>query len=217
MGPEPALNSAQRFYRALVQLYPAEFRAMFGDSLLQTFTDLCREADTLPTGKKRLILIRLFIDTAVGISVEQARLLSITMKNKPLAILGLIMLIPFGLVFVVGLTWQLLHVLGYANIPDMGALVPNQAIAFALVFILPGVASAVNGIALVVSAVRDGPKGVLTLQFVKSNLVSGVVVALSAGAVVFAFGHDTLPCLAFGILRQGLGNLLPLLQTCAQV
>jgi hypothetical protein len=37
---------------------------------------------------------------------------------------------------------------------------------------------------------------------------------LSAGAVVFAFGQDSIPCFMHGVRKQGTVNIWLLIQTC---
>lgn len=140
------------------------------------------------------------------------------MKNTPIAILGLVFLIPFSVIFALGMAWQLLHYLGYASLPDVGALVPNRALGFVIVLIFPSLAFLVNFlvnfVTLTVEAVKAGASSVLSIQFAEANFATVAIMLLSAGAVVFAFGQDSIPCFMHGVRKQGTGNIWLLIQTC---
>jgi hypothetical protein len=141
-------------------------------------------------------------------------LMGSNMKNTPIAILGLVFLIPFSVIFALGMAWQLLHYLGYASLPDVGALVPNRALGFVIVFIFPSLAFLVNFVTLTVEAVKAGASSVLSIQFAEANFATVAIMLLSAGAVVFAFGQDSVPCFMHGVRKQGTGNIWLLIQTC---
>jgi len=157
-----------------------------------------------------------FVDTSVGILKEHVGLIvkNKHMKNAPIAILGLILIVPFSLLFGVGMVWQFLHNIGYAGIPDLTSIVPNRDLGFAIVFTLPVLAFLANFTALIVGAVKAGPGSVLRIQFAKANVAPLAIMLLSAGAMIFAFGHDSIPCFVHGILREGLRNIWPLIRTC---
>lgn len=60
----------RNFYRRLLALYPKEFREQLGESMMQTFDDLCDERlGSYARGKGRF-LVSLFADTAFGIVRE---------------------------------------------------------------------------------------------------------------------------------------------------
>ena len=200
-------------YRKLLRLYPGEYRRQFEESMMQTFDDLCNER-----GREGMFGFALwaFGDTSVGILKEHVGsiLNNKHMRNAPIAMLGLILIIPFCLLFGIGMIWQFLHTIGYAGIPNITSIVPNRALGFAIVFTLPVLAFLANFIALIVGAVEAGPGSVLRIQFARVNAAPLAIMLLSAGAMVFAFGHDSIPCFVHGILTEGLRNFWPLIQTC---
>jgi hypothetical protein len=206
MAAERMTALLRRGYAAFLELYPQEYRHRFADSMLQTFDDLCREH------KDFAFAIGIFIDTFISIFKENLMSNQLTTK---LAVLGLILMIPFASVFGVAMIWQLLNWIGVAGSPDPVALIPNVQLAFWLVFLAPALAGLLNAGALTYGAVRVGPRAAMTAQFAKSNALTLVVVVLGAGVTVFIFGHDAIPCFLKGLLNGGgWGNIGPLFQLC---
>lgn len=183
--------------------------------MLQTFDDLCREKKHKPGGSMAGFVLGVFGDTAINIIGEHLEIMTNAMKNTPVEILGLTLLIPFSLLFLVGTVWQLLNALGYAGSPDLGVFIPNRDVGYALIFIFPAVAFVINLVTLVILAIRVGPGSALSIQFARSHLFTLGIVALSAGAILFIFGHDAIPCFGHGLLREGLNNIWPLIKTCS--
>jgi serine/threonine protein kinase len=65
------IDPSVRLYRALLRLYPPEFRAEFGGPMAQCFRDLCRAADS--QGRPRRLLgvwLRLLPDLALSLARE---------------------------------------------------------------------------------------------------------------------------------------------------
>lgn len=173
--------------------------------MLQTFDDL-------PLGRKGFgFALAVFGDTLLSIVKEN--LVSTQITNK-LALLGLVLMLPFALVFGVALIWQVLNWIGAASTPDPVALFPNMQLAYWLIFLAPALALALNAGALTLGALRAGPRAALTLHFARSNALTLAVVVLGAGATVFIFGHDAIPCFLKGLLNGGWGNIGPLFQLC---
>lgn len=93
-----------QFYRRLIALYPAEFRERFGESIEQTFNDLCNERLNHAKTLSLDFVGWLFIETFFGIVKENLLHLKkiITMENilgkqKKSAIIGLTMALPLML------------------------------------------------------------------------------------------------------------------------
>lgn len=61
------MTTLQILYRKLLMLYPSAFRERFGESMEQTFSDLCRERER--TGGVRFA-VGIFVETAMGIGRE---------------------------------------------------------------------------------------------------------------------------------------------------
>ncbi len=205
MAAERTTALLRRGYAALLKLYPEEYRHRFADSMLQTFDDLCHEH------KDFSFTMGIFIDTFISILKENLMSNQLTTK---LAVLGLILMVPFALVFGVAIIWQVLNWIGAAGTPDPVALFPNMQLANWLIFLAPALALALNAGALTLGALRAGPRAALTLQFAKSKALTLAVVVLGAGVTVFIFGHDAIPCFFKGLLNSGWKNIGTLIQLC---
>ena len=70
-------------YRKLLRLYPRDFRERLGESMEQTFNDLCKERDQQAEYKWSGFVLWMFVETAVGIIREHMLLIKegSTMKN----------------------------------------------------------------------------------------------------------------------------------------
>jgi len=214
MNRECSITLYHRLYSKLLLLYPRNYQKKFANSMMQTFNDLYNEKASKHKAK---VVAFAFIETLMSIAKEQATLITNnnSLKQNSLAILGFLLLVPFGAVVALGMVWQFLHTLGYATLPDIGVLVPNRELGFALVFTFPAIAFLLNFGTLVIGAARVGLRRALSMQFVRVYLAPLTIVVLSMGATLFAFGHDTIPCFIHGVLQQGVGNIWPLIQLCA--
>lgn len=94
-------NTVHTLYKKLITLYPRVFREQLGESMEQTFNDLCNEKRQTKTGLFGFVLW-MFVETAIGIFRE--RLLLITegdiMKNiftnlRSPTIISLLLVLPF--------------------------------------------------------------------------------------------------------------------------
>ena len=91
-------------YKKLLALYPRVFRERFGESMEQTFNDLCNERKQR-TGQGFFgFVLRMFAETAVGITKEHILLITEgnamknTFKNlRAAAIISLILVLPFAI------------------------------------------------------------------------------------------------------------------------
>lgn len=100
-------DTVRRLYKRLLICYPREFRERLGESMEQTFQDLCNEKRQM---KKELFgfVLWTFIETAVGIFREHLLLISSgdVMQSifKPIgssALISLLLLLPFTIMEVV--------------------------------------------------------------------------------------------------------------------
>jgi hypothetical protein len=97
------MNATARYghwYAKLLRFYPKPHRERFGESMEQTFNDLCRERRAAGEGLFGFVL-RMFVETSVGIIKEKT---FATMKNKTrlivwAVVVGLILLIPLAMQF----------------------------------------------------------------------------------------------------------------------
>lgn len=106
------------FYRKLLTFYPRPFRERFGESMEQTFDDLCKEDE----GRLFSLTLNLSIDTGLGIVKEhilhlsQRRTMSAILKNpKTAAVIGILLFLP-------GVLMLSLLILGIE--PTLGPLQP---------------------------------------------------------------------------------------------
>lgn len=78
-------NKHKAVYRNLLRLYPKPFRERFGESMEQTFDDLCSERGA-PTAS---LMIRLSVDTGIGIvkehilSLAERRSMNVNIFSNP--------------------------------------------------------------------------------------------------------------------------------------
>ena len=61
--------TARALYKKLLALYPPGFRERVGESMEQTFRDLCDEQKGRPT--RGFLVLAIFAETAIGITQEQ--------------------------------------------------------------------------------------------------------------------------------------------------
>jgi len=95
-------RAAGYLYGRLVSMYPRAFRERFGESMLQTFNDLCNEREGRWKPNWFGFVLGTFFDTAIGIMAEHAQLMTqkVTMKatGKDVrvgALMGVVLVLPF--------------------------------------------------------------------------------------------------------------------------
>jgi hypothetical protein len=89
-------DEIRRWYAGLLRLYPRNYRERMGESMEQTFNDLCRERRDAGEGLFGLVLWT-FADTFVGILREDGRYVTQTAKRY-----GLILLSVIGVIAIIG-------------------------------------------------------------------------------------------------------------------
>ena len=72
MAPDRTIGRYRRWYGRLLRLYPRPFRERFGESMAQTFSDLCRERTDANRGVDAFAL-GTFAETTAGIMRENMR------------------------------------------------------------------------------------------------------------------------------------------------
>lgn len=205
----------RRLYRRLLNGYPRDFRDRLAPAMLETFDDLCREHNLKGHGWG--FVVALFANTFFAMLKEQFMQKKDTQR---LALVSLVLLIPFGLVIGLGLVLQALHALGLAGNPDLGAVLEpifgHSQMYYPVIFIFPLIAFALSAGSLAVRALRAGPQGALSLEFARQNSLTLAVIALGAGAAIFLSGHDAIPCFVRGLFSGGLSHPGDLLRVCWQ-
>ena len=71
MATEPLVRRCRNWYAKLLRLYPKHYRERFGESMEQTFNDLCRERRDAGDGLSGFV-IWMFIETSAAIIRENA-------------------------------------------------------------------------------------------------------------------------------------------------
>jgi hypothetical protein len=109
-----AAKQPEKLYNKLIALYPREFRERFGESMEQTFADLCSEwAKSTPITFS--FLLRVFLDTAAGIAsahleqiIQKGVVNSAVTRPRIAAFISLLLCIPFAVSIIPFLDIELL-------------------------------------------------------------------------------------------------------------
>jgi hypothetical protein len=95
-------DAARRLYGKLLRLYPRAFRERFGESMEQTFADLCDERRRRTERGRFGFVLGLFVETAVGIGKERVLLIerggmmkAIATDLRPAVMIGFLLVLPF--------------------------------------------------------------------------------------------------------------------------
>jgi hypothetical protein len=218
MADEHAIARYRHWYRKLLRFYSRPYRERFGESMEQTFNDLCRERAEAGEGLGGFVLW-MFVETSAGIIREHMRVIIMQSITRRLvvwaAVVALILLVPL---------------LARWNWPPFafafwGALLFGTGLAFELIARKGGTAYRVaTGIAVAaalvlfwmnaaVGIIGDGPVnlmylGVLAVGFVGAFIARfqprGMALALFATAVA----QMLVPVIALVIWKAGWQDLL---------
>lgn len=92
---------ARTLYKKLLGLYPRAFREQMGESMEQTFNDLCNERKRQTERGLFGFVLRVFVETAIGIGKERVLQISqrgtmktITTNPRSAAFIGLLFVVP---------------------------------------------------------------------------------------------------------------------------
>ncbi len=150
MDSKRSLSNYRYWYQRLIRLYPKKHQDLFGESMMQTFDDLCTEKEQDDNSETLHFLIWMFADTGIAFLKEYLYVTTKAMKNKPIALIGLILLLPFSTLTAIGIGWQLLHYFGYADLPHLAWLIPNLTLGYALIVIFPVTAFLLSVVVLMI-------------------------------------------------------------------
>jgi len=179
-------NTIRILYQKLLNFYPRGFREQLGESMEQTFHDLCNEKKQGPA--RSFFVLSIFTETAIGIVREH--LLQLTegdaMKNiftipRSAAITSLILSLPLGLTFVTFMfnIQQLAKPLTALLTVDGNLNVLGRIVMIGGILFLP-VAFVLN---LRPMLKREGPEGKRRLYAI--NLIVGAIILL---LIIFTWG-----------------------------
>lgn len=109
MAREHAAARYRKLYTKLLRLYPLPFRVRFGESMAQTFNDLCRECQEAGHGLFAFVMWT-FVETFAGIVRERKTMILTREKSiiRIAAITALILLLPLlAMQFTDQVSWDL--------------------------------------------------------------------------------------------------------------
>jgi hypothetical protein len=206
------------YYRRLLKFYPRPFRERFGESMEQTFDDLCREQKGR-TSKMFSLTVHLSVDTGIGIVKEhvlhfsQKGMMKGMLRNPvAAAIVGLLLFLPgaamvFQLLFGIdptggplrlfGIEASTAPLAGYLQPPDNGPHILGSLIALGGILVLPAIAVLIN----IAAAERNVLK--TTVSDLGIGAIAGAAVTVPLMALEMVLGQVPfagLPMTLFSIL-----------------
>ena len=110
MASDRSIRLYRRWYARLLRLYPRPFRQLFGEPMVQTFTDLCRERRDAARGL-HVFALGTFAETSAGIIRENIAHMAIPNWSviRWVLVTAAVLLVPF---LAMQLDWQ---------VPDPGS------------------------------------------------------------------------------------------------
>ena len=97
MADEPAIARYRRWYRKLLRFYSRPYRERFGESMEQTFNDLCHDRSRAGKGLSGFVFW-IFVETSAGIVREKVRFIIMQNIARRLvvwaAVVALLLLVP---------------------------------------------------------------------------------------------------------------------------
>jgi phosphotransferase system glucose/maltose/N-acetylglucosamine-specific IIC component len=101
-------ETIRKLYKKLLAFYPRAFREQFGESMRQTFNDLCNERQTQAKPISFGFLLGMFVETSFGIVKERffqikngVTMEDIISKPRSASIIGLILALPLAILFLI--------------------------------------------------------------------------------------------------------------------
>jgi hypothetical protein len=222
MVDDRAIARYRRWYRKLLRCYSRPYRERFGESMEQTFHDLCRERAGAGKGLSGFVLW-MFVETFAGILRENGR--AVVVQHNRLVriavVTGCILLIPlFGNLFVEGWNW------GLFDFVVAGALLFGTGLTYDVVArkrgatsyrVAVGIACATGFVLVFINAavgiIGDGPVnllylGVLAVGFVGALIAGFQPRGMSLALLATAVAQMLVPAIALVIWNAGWQDLL---------
>jgi len=178
-------NTIQTLYKKLLSLYPRVFRERLGESMEQTFNDLCNERKRQTDGGLFGFVLWAFLETAIGVAQEHILLIkemnlmnSILTNLKYPAIISLLIVLPF----------MILEWVTRSDAPRSNA----SGILFVIMWLLP-----MLSIFMVMPIVRNGRAG-NSIAANPINLAFRVVFSACLVWMWVVLVMDQMPCFLGG-------------------
>jgi hypothetical protein len=188
------------FYKKLLAFYPQAFREQFGESMRQTFNDLCNERKGEAKQISFGFLLWLFIETFAGIVKEHffrikrgATMENIISNSKSSAIIGFLLAVPLAILL-------LIEISGIEPLSGFFKTLTTEAdghtlsasgkiIILSALLLLP--LGFVVSLAPIVRNVRTSQNGLTATPF---NLLIAVALFIFIATLVTGFIVDQYPC-----------------------
>jgi hypothetical protein len=204
MHDEHTLAHYRRWYRQLLRLHSRPYRERFGESMEQTFNDLCR--DRAEAGGRLVGLVFwIFAETSAGIFREKVRFIMMQNLTRRLllwaVVVGLILLVPL---LAMQLNW---------NVPDPGSPAHETVNWSVFDFVVAGILLFGSALTYEVIAAKGGNTAYRAavgiacgagLLLVWLNLAVGLIGSEDNPANVMYIG-----VLVVGLVGAGLARLAP--------
>jgi hypothetical protein len=220
MADEYAIARYRHWYRKLLRFHPRPYRERFGESMEQTFNDLCRERAAAGQALRGFVLW-LFVETSAGIIRENLRFITMQKSIVRIAIgTGLILLIPlFGNLFM-GWHWP------WFAFPVWGAVLFGAGLMYELIAskggtiayrVAVGIACATGFVLVFINAaagiIGDGPVNLLYLGVLAVGFVGALIARFEARGMALALfatavAQMLVPVIALLIWKAGWLDLL---------
>jgi MFS family permease len=187
-------------YKKLLVLYPQDFKEQFGESMRQTFNDLCndhkRELHKIPLG----LVIWMFTETSVGIikehffQIKRGKYMGNIMTNfKQAAIIGLLIILPFMILNFIFDIVKRLDTYSFRNVLDV-------VVIFGLLWL--GLTAIAFILMPIVRNLRTGSKIIENPIIHNENLITKLLTKPKSAAIIsFIFALPFLSMLSLLLLR----------------
>ncbi len=212
----------ERIYKQLLLLYPKRYKDRFANEMLQVFNDL-RSDELEEKGKIGVGFWTLqFADLTKSLLSENfdamqkqgiKKYFHLTTYN----IWGIILLLPIFIMSVIDFSSRIAQGnLFHYNKTTYNFLshtfLYQTPVLFTWVILFPLAAVVLNVFPLIKT--RSKRAHVLSFSFVKSNLVTLIILCFGLGFIFMIRFHDFLPCVINNIFSKGLNQLGPILGYC---
>lgn len=189
------------FYKKLLAFYPQAFRQQFGESMRQTFNDLCNERKGQAKQISFGFLLWMFIETFAGIVREHfvnikkgATMENIISNHKSAAIIGFLLAMPLAILLLIEVSGiEPLH--GFlaaltteaGNNPRLNTF--GKILTLGVLLLLP-----LGFIVNLVPIVRNARASQNSLTAIPFNLLIAAALFIFIATLVVSFVIDQYPC-----------------------
>lgn len=197
-------SSSFGFYKLLLALYPSAYTEMHGAEMLQNFLDLERDSSSTLT-----LWSRISKDLFTSLIYQH-----MTLKSSRAALLAFVLFLPFLLMVALTILYNAItHSPGTDPIANFVAT--QTSLAYAFIFILPAIGVLAVFADMAMDLIRERAWNPLRAAFFRNHLLSVGMFCFGILILLFIPFHDAVPCFVQGVFKDGIGNIGPLIQVCA--